>query len=302
MIKTLEIRYYLMIDYWSLELISMNLTDKHQVMELLSKYHLWADKRKGQNFLIDRWTLNKIIEAANLSKKDLVIEVGPGLGVLTRELCKSAGQVIAIEVDEIMTRILRETCKDCKNLKIIRKNIFNINIEKELKKAKKASYKMVANLPYNVTSGVLELFMESKIKPNEMIVMVQKEVAERICAKPGDLSLLAVSIQRYGKPEIITNIKKDNFFPVPKVDSAILKISDIKYPPKDFDTRLFFRIVKAGFSAKRKQLHNSLSGGLAVSTSTAVAYLTDARISSFRRAEDLSIEEWLRLYKAVKNE
>ena len=280
----------------------MNLTDKYEVTELLSKHRLWADKRKGQNFLVDRWTLDKIIEASEISKKDLVIEVGPGLGVLTRELCKSAGQVIAIEVDEIMAKILKETCGDKKNLKVIRKNIFNMDIEKELKKAKKASYKVVANLPYNVTSGVLEFFMESKIKPNEMVVMVQKEVAERIYAKPGDLSLLAVSIQLYGKPKIVANVKKDNFFPVPKVDSAILKISDIKYPPKDFDTRLFFRIVKAGFSAKRKQLHNSLSGGLAVSTSVAVSYLTDARISSFRRAEDLSIEEWMRLYKAVKNE
>lgn len=280
----------------------MNLTDKHKVMELLSKHHLWADRRRGQNFLVDKWTLNKIIEAADLSKRDLVIEVGPGLGVLTRELCKNAGQVIAIEVDETMTKILKESCRECKNLKIIRKNIFNINIEKELKKAKKASYKVVANIPYNVTSGILEFFMESKIKPNEMVIMVQKEVAERICAKPGDFSILAVSIQLYGKPEIIANIKKDNFFPVPKVDSAILKISDIKYPSSDFDTRLFFRIVKAGFSAKRKQLHNSLSGGLAVSTSVAVSYLTDARISSFRRAEELSIDEWIRLYKAVKNE
>jgi len=280
----------------------MNLTDKHTVMELLSKYRLWADKRKGQNFLVDRWALNKIIETADLSKKDLVIEVGPGLGVLTRELCRKAGQLLAIEVDEIMTKILRETCKTCKNLKIIRKNIFNIDIEKELKKAKKVRYKVVANIPYNITSAILEFFLDHKYKPNEMIVTVQKEVAERICAKPGEMSILAVSVQLYGAPEIIAEVKKDSFFPVPKVESAILKISDIKYPPRAFDTRLFFRIVKAGFSARRKQLHNSLSGGLAVSTSVAVTYLTDARIASSRRAEDLSVEEWIRLYKAIKNE
>jgi 16S rRNA (adenine1518-N6/adenine1519-N6)-dimethyltransferase len=280
----------------------INLTDKHTVMELLSKHHLWADKRKGQNFLVDRWALNKIITAADLSKKDLVIEVGPGLGVLTRELCYKAGQVLAIEVDEIMTKILRETCRSCKNLKIIRKNIFNIDIESELKKAKKARYKVVANIPYNITSAILEFFLDHKFKPNEMILTVQKEVAERICAKSGKMSILAVSVQLYGKPELIAEMKKDSFFPVPRVDSAIIKIGNIKYPPRTFDTRLFFRIVKAGFSVKRKQLHNSLSGGLAVSTSRAVAYLTDARIASSRRAEELSIEEWKKLYEAIKNE
>jgi 16S rRNA (adenine1518-N6/adenine1519-N6)-dimethyltransferase len=280
----------------------MNLSDKHTVMELLSKYHLWADKRKGQNFLVDRWALGKIIEAAGLTKRDLVIEVGPGLGVLTRELCHKAGQVLAIEVDEVMTKILRETCKSCRNLKIIRKNIFNINIESELKKAKKVRYKVVANIPYNITSAILEFFLDHKFKPNEMILTVQKEVGRRICAKPGKMSILAVSVQLYGRPEIVAEVKKDSFFPVPKIDSAILRISDIKYPSRTFDTRLFFRIVKAGFSAKRKQLHNSLSGGLAVSTSRAVSYLTDARIASSRRAEELSTEEWIKLYEAIKNE
>lgn len=280
----------------------MNLSDKNVVTEILSKHHLWADRRRGQNFLVDRWALKKIIDTADLSKKDLVIEVGPGLGVLTRELCKNAGQVLAIEVDEAMTKILRETCKSCKNLKIIRKNIFNLDIEKELKKAKKARYKVVANIPYNITSAILEFFLDHKFKPNEMVVTLQKEVAERICEKSGKMSILAVSIRLYGTPEIIAEVKKTSFFPVPKVDSAVLKISEIKYPPSDFDTKLFFRIVKAGFSAKRKQLHNSLSGGLAVSTSVAVAYLTDARIASSRRAEELSIEEWMRLYKAIKNE
>jgi len=279
----------------------MDLTDKKNVIEILSSHHLWSRKRLGQHFLIDREILDKIVGEAQLSFNDLVIEVGPGLGVLTRELIKSAGQVLAVEIDRNMVKILKENIKSS-NLEIVEKNILNLNLAEILTKSKKVRYKVVANLPYNITSPALRFFLENEIKPEMMVVLVQKEVAERICAKPGsrERGYLSILAQFFGEPQFIAQVPRQSFFPIPKVDSAILKISNVHYPQNDLDLKLFFQVVKAGFSSKRKQIHNSLGAGMQFSKETTLKVLKKAGISPQVRAEDLTMNQWKRLTKIIK--
>jgi len=280
----------------------MDLANKKAVIEILSSHHLWSRKRLGQHFLIDKEVLDRIVAEAELSKADLVIEVGPGLGVLTQELCDLAGQVLAVEIDRNMIRILKEICGKAKNLKIVEKNILNLNLAEVLSQSKKARYKVVANLPYNITSPALRFFLEHPIKPELMVVLVQKEVGERICAQPGESKrgYLSILAQFFGRPEIIEKVFRQTFFPIPKVDSDILKITDINYPQNDLDLKLFFQVVKAGFSGKRKQIHNSLGTGMHFSQPTTLKVLKKAGISSQSRAEDLTMGQWKRLTKTIK--
>jgi 16S rRNA (adenine1518-N6/adenine1519-N6)-dimethyltransferase len=215
---------------------------------------------------------------------------------LTRELCEKARWVIGVEVDKNMIDILNETCIDKLNLKIIQKNILGLNIEKVLGKIRE--YKVVANLPYYITQPVLRYFLENTVPPESMVLMVQKEVAEKICAKPGDMSLLSVSIQFYADPQMIQIVLAKSFFPQPKVDSAIIKLTNIKSKMPDYDIDIFFQIVKAGFSGPRKQLHNSIAGGLRIEIEKAKKLLNLAKIAIDRRAETLSLKEWGSIYGA----
>jgi len=266
----------------------MDLASKKTIKELLRKYNIKPSKRLGQNFLIDKSVLRKIIETANLSTKDTILEIGPGLGILTIELAKKTKQVIAVEKDKRMCEILKEVLKDYKNVKIINQDILDTKY-----KIQNTRYKLVANLPYYITSPVIRKFLEinppAGEPPKETILMVQKEVAQRIVAKPPLMNLLAVGVQFYAKAEIVSYVRKKSFYPQPKVDSAIIKI--VPQPIPKINTKKFFQLVKTGFSSKRKMLKNNLELEKSI--------LKKIKINPKTRAENLSIQDWLRLYDEI---
>jgi len=284
----------------------MDLTSEIVIRDLFKKYRFRPSKRFGQNFLIDKGVLRKIIEAANLQPEDIVLEIGPGLGTLTVELAKKAEKVIAIEKDPKMVEILKETLKDFQNVEIIQKDILKIP---DSRFQILNSDKLVANLPYYVVSPVIRKFLESESPPKEMILMVQKEVAQRICAQPPDMNLLAVSVQFYAEPKIISYVPKTSFWPQPKVDSAIIKIipyshGRIRIPRAEGEgcafRMLFFKIVKAGFSQPRKQLINNLSKKLKIDKIKVKDWLLKTNIQPTQRAETLDVEDWIKLSKSFK--
>lgn len=273
---------------------TMDLTSKKFIKNLLKKYNIYPSKILGQNFLISKEVLEKILDAANLKSKDVVLEIGPGIGTLTKELAKKAKQVIAIEKDSKMIKILKETLRDLKNIELIQEDILKYDFKSQV------PYKIVANLPYYITSPVLRKFLEIDSKPKEMILMVQKEVAQRIVASPPNMSILAISVQFFAKPEIISFVSKNCFWPQPKVSSAILKISQISMDLPPIDTDLFFKIVRAGFAQPRKQLANSLSNGLKLEKEKVRNWLKENEIKPERRAETLDIKDWIKLTKSIK--
>jgi len=275
---------------------TMDLTSKKFIKNLLKKYNIYPSKILGQNFLISKEVLEKILDAANLKSKDVVLEIGPGIGTLTKELAKKVKQVIAIEKDSKMIKILKETLKDFKNVKIIQGDILKIeNCKLKIENL----YKVVANLPYYITSPVLRKFLESDFKPKEMILMVQKEVAQRIVALAPDMNLLAISVQFFAKPEIISFVSKNCFWPKPKVDSAIIRLK-VTGNRLEVDKDLFFKIARAGFAQPRKQLVNSLSNGLKLEKEKVRNWLKENEIKPERRAETLDIKDWIKLTKSIK--
>lgn len=274
--------------------------DFKTVKKLLKKHGIHPSKRLGQNFLINKGVLEKIIKTANLSKKDVVLEIGPGLGNLTLELAKKAKKVIAVEKDKRMGEILKEVLKDwnVENVRIINKDVLKIKNDSMAKWFN--GYKMIANLPYYITSPVIRKFLEIKSQPKEMVLMVQKEVAQRICAIPPKMSILSVSVQFYAKPKIISFVSKKSFWPQPKVDSAILQISRISTSPPGINTSLFFKIVRAGFSQPRKQLINNLSQKLKIDKEKVKNFLLKNKVQPTQRAETLNINDWQKLTKNFK--
>ena len=263
---------------------------------LLKKYGLRADKRLGQNYLQDASALETIVDAAEIQNTDTVLEIGPGLGSLTRYLSVSARQVFAVELDPKLVSVLQITLKSYANVRLIQGDILNLT-PKELRLP--ADYIVAANIPYNITSSIIRHLLESEPKPRRIVLTVQKEVAERICATPPDMSLLALSVQVYGTPRIVGHISADAFYPAPKVDSAVVRIDILPSPAIELQLLdNFFQLVKAGFSQKRKTLRNSLSAGLRISTTEAESLLAKAEIDSKRRAETLSLGEWERLSRA----
>jgi len=296
----------------------MDLTSPKIIKELLSKYNARPSKGLGQNFLIDKNVLNKIIESSDIKPNDIILEVGPGIGTLTQKLAEKvhpvksreagisptaklfngAGKVIAIEKDKKMCEILGETLKDFKNVKIVQGDILRYN---DPKGTPTTNYKIVANIPYYLTSPLIRKFLEEKSPPQEMVLMLQKEVAQRICAKPPDMNLLAVSVQFYAEPKIISYVSKNCFWPSPKVDSAIIKIIPYKAsgsPRPAGSTNLFFKVVKAGFSQPRKQLYSNLSKVLKLEKEEVKKWLSKNNIKPEQRAETLSIEDWKNLIKS----
>jgi len=257
---------------------------------VLKRFHIRADKSLGQNFLQDSSALEKIALAAEIQADDCVLEIGPGLGSLTRYLAVSAKEVTAIELDRDMLAPLKAVLTPYQNVRVIHGDILKTSVSEVINTP---DYLVAANIPYYITSAVIRHLLESNPKPRRIVLTIQKEVAERICAKAGDLSLLALSVQVYGKPSLAAIIPADAFHPAPKVDSAILRIDIYKEPliPNDL-LKTFFDLIKAGFSQKRKTLRNSLSSGMHVSTKDSEALLTSANIDYMRRAETLSIEEW----------
>jgi 16S rRNA (adenine1518-N6/adenine1519-N6)-dimethyltransferase len=260
------------------------------VVALLRQYGLRADKGLGQNFLHDPDILKRIVAAAEVRKTDTLLEIGPGLGSLTRYLAAVAGQVVAVELDARLDPVLRAMLKPYGNIRLIHGDILHFSAA-EL--GLPPDYIVAANLPYNITSAVIRHLLESAPKPRRLVLTIQKEVAERICAAPPDMSLLALSVQVYGEAYIVERIPAGAFFPVPKVDSAVVRI-DILEQPRIPAARLeiFFRLIRAGFSQKRKTLRNSMSAGLHLAPAQAESLLLAAGIEPRRRAETLSLEEW----------
>jgi len=257
-------------------------------VQILKKYNIRPSKKLGQNFLIDKSVLKKIINVADLKSDDTVLEIGPGLGILTSELAKRVKKVIAAEKDKRLCEALKNILKDYKNVKIVNKDILGFKFQV-------SSFKLIANLPYYITSPVIRKFLEIKNPPKLMVLMVQKEVAQRICAKPPKMSLLTVAVQFYAKPEIISYVSKKSFYPEPKVDSAIIKILP-KAVPNKIDTKKFFKLVKAGFSSKRKFLINNLSRELKIVNCKLKIVFDQIKLGQKLRAENLSIKDWLNLF------
>jgi 16S rRNA (adenine1518-N6/adenine1519-N6)-dimethyltransferase len=271
-----------------------------QTKALLRQAGLQAKKSLGQHFLVDGAYLKHILAAAELSKDDMVIEVGPGLGVLTRALAERAGRVLAVEKDEDLAGFLRDNLAGFTNLTVVDRDIMKADIAAligDLQAGTSVRYKVVANLPYYIASPVLRLFLESQMKPERLVVMVQKEVARQISAQPGDMSLLSVGVQLYGQPKIIKYVPARAFYPPPDVDSAILRIAVYPSPRVEVEVESFFVLVRAGFSAARKQIANSLSHGLDLPKEDILSLLARAGVDPQRRAETLSIEEWGRLWQ-----
>ena len=267
---------------------------------ILKRHGLRADKSLGQNFLQDPIALEKIVAAAEIRPSDSVLEIGPGLGSLTRYLAVSAKQVVAVELDEKLIPPLKAVIAPHANIRLIHGDILEFTPSDLVDQA---GYLVVANIPYYITSAIIRHLLENDPKPRRIVLTIQKEVANRICATPGDMSLLALSVQVYGKPRIAARIPAGAFFPAPNVDSAVLCV-DV-YPEPQIEKGLldaFFKLIKAGFSQKRKTLRNSLSSGLHISPASAVDHLTQADIDPQRRAETLSIAEWHRLCQIIKRD
>ncbi len=263
------------------------------VFGLLHRYGLHPDKRLGQNFLIDAAALKRVVEVAELGPQDVVLEIGPGLGSLTRYLAIKARQVVAVELDTALLPPLRQVLAPYANVSIVEGDILALDPSRLMPEP---GYLVVANIPYYITSALIRHLLEAPHMPRRLVLTVQREVADRICAQPGHLSLLGLSVQVYGQPKIAAQIPAGSFYPTPKIDSTIVRV-DIypqpAIPPNQIKN--FFRLAKAGFSQKRKTLRNALSAGLAWQASQVEALLVEASIDAMRRAETLSLQEWASL-------
>ena len=247
-------------------------------------------KELGQHWLKDRDILAAIADDAELMPEDTVLEIGPGLGTLTSELLRRAGRVVAVEFDPDLARKLPGQFPG-KNLQVVHEDILQFNLG-----SLPAGYKVVANVPYYITSKIIEKLMTAKNKPSLVVILVQKEVAERVAAGPGDMSILAISAQVFAKARLGVEVPREYFTPPPKVDSQVVILETLAAPlvaPED--EKAFFRVVKAGFAARRKKLRSSIAAGLAISKPAAEELLRHATINPDSRAEDLSIDDWLRL-------
>ena len=273
----------------SLNLPPLNIPDLLRSNGLSPKVSL------GQNFLIDPSALQKVVEAAGVGSQDEVLEIGPGLGSLTRYLAVSARKVVAVEIDQNIIPLLENVVRPFNNVIVIHNDILKVYLSEWMQ----PGYRVVANIPYYITSAVIRHLLESTCKPSCLVITIQREVAERICVSQGSMSLLALSVQVYGRPQIKAHIPAGAFFPVPKVDSSVLRVDLFDkplIPTEQLET--FFRLAKAGFSQKRKTLRNALSAGLVWKPDFTAGFLTDNGIHPQRRAETLSLDEWALLTSA----
>jgi len=287
--------------------------EKKAIVALCKMYKIYPERGRGQNFLCSKEILQKIVDSAQIQAGDSVLEVGPGFGTLTSLLADRAKHVTAVEIDEKFISILNDQLAGYKNISIVRQDILRFDPSENFLR----NYKIVSNLPYNITSHFLRKFLTEKNKPKTMVLLLQKEVVERICAGPGTMSLLSFSVQFFAEAKIIGSVAKENFLPQPKVDSAIVKIIpysqeaiEEKQGTAGVDEKSIFRLVKFGFSSRRKQLHNNLASGLSsllekkVSNESVKEVLQELSIRPEVRAQDISMEKWLKiafmLYKDTK--
>ena len=278
-------------------------------LDLVRRHNLNLKKSLGQNLLIDSTHLARIADAADLETTDTVLEIGPGLGALTHYLAERAGRVIAVELDQRLMPVLRAEFADRPHVSFVHGDILELNPAEFFRMLRPDQpgtasaaepYKVVGNLPYYITSAVLRHVLESLPPPTLAVLLVQQEVAQRMVAQCGAMSLLAVSVQFYARPRALHKIPAGAFLPRPKVDSRVVRL-DVRAKPAvpDVEPARFFQIVRAGFSQRRKQLRNSLSAGLSCTKEQADHWLTSSGIEPRRRAETLSLQEWGMLTRTV---
>jgi len=268
---------------------------------------LAAHPKKGlaQHFLTDRGALARIVEAAELETDDTIVEVGPGRGVLTRALAARVRRVIAIELDAALCRDLEREMAPLGNVTVVQGNILDADVAALLAPSggPLPPYKVVANIPYYITGAILRFFLETGHRPSRLVLLVQKEVAQSVAAGPGEMSVIGVSVQLYGQPRVMGYVPPGAFHPPPKVESAILRIDVYAQPAAGVrDTESFFRVVRAGFSNRRKQIRNALANGLRVDVGLAGRWLAESGIDATRRPQTLSVEEWALLADVVRRE
>jgi 16S rRNA (adenine1518-N6/adenine1519-N6)-dimethyltransferase len=260
-----------------------------------------ARKALGQHFLVDNSILDRIAAAAELTPEDVVAEVGPGLGALTRRLVQQAGGVAAIEMDAELAASLPARLGNPPNLTVVEADARSVDIASLV--GEETRYKVVANLPYYAANPIIRRFLESEPRPSLMVVMVQREVAQSMIASPGEMSILSVAVQYYAAPSLVCNVPPRAFRPPPKVTSSVVMLRLRERPAVEVaDSAAFFMLVRAGFSAPRKQLRNSLAQGLGVSGDEAGRLLAWAEVDGKRRAETLSLEEWAEIYHVWEKE
>ena len=269
------------------------------VPSLMRDYGIKPKKGLGQNFLIDETYLAKITEVANIDKSTDVLEIGAGIGNLTRHLAAAARQVTAVEIDRQLIPILKKVTRDFANVRIVQGDIMELPVNDLIDAP---GYVVAANIPYYITSALIRYLLECTAKPTAIVLTIQREVAQRICADAGALSLLALSVQVYGSPRIAARIPSGAFYPVPKVDSAVLTVDLYDQPVipyKLLDS--FFRLAKAAFTQKRKMLHNALAGAPEMNKENADLLLSRAGIDPERRAQMLTLDEWKHLTSAYED-
>lgn len=287
--------------------------------DLLRRHGLHLKKRLGQNFLADPVHLDRIVAAAELGPGDVVLEIGPGVGTLTARLANQARQVIAVELDADLLPALRETLAPFSNVFVVQGDILQVDVAQLVSAGMsdsdgldssdtsdspfitpQPSFKVVANLPYYITSAAIRHLLTAAVRPELIVLTVQREVAQRIVARPPEMSLLAVSVQFYAQPEIVARIPAGAFYPPPKVDSAILRLRPWPQPPVDVPSEeIFFDVVRAGFGQRRKQLRNSLKSGLNLPVERVETMLQAAGVAPERRAETLTLAEWAKVTAQV---
>lgn len=277
--------------------------NKEQLQELLSSYGLRPNFTYGQNFLIDEIVLEDIVDAAGVKAGDKILEIGPGIGNLTRKLLERGASVLAVEKDPKFLPILHRLKKDFKKtLRFEIADALEYNFQDYFKALPgKAEYKVVANIPYYVTGKILQMLLSANFKPESITVLAQKEVAQNVVAGPGKLSILGISVQLFGRPALVRTVPARAFYPAPKVDSAVLRIELFKKLPFELENeKKFFGILHACFAGKRKQLHNTLKNNLQISKERVEEILKQAEIPSAARPQELSIQQWLALTKLIE--
>lgn len=278
----------------------MNLYDYSTINRILTAHGFTFSKALGQNFIIDASVCPKMAENLCADDKTGVIEIGPGIGVLTKELCKTAGKVVAVELDKRLFPVLKETLGEFSNIEIVEGDVLKLDLNALIKEkfTDMTSVKVCANLPYYITSPVIMALLESKLAIDEIVVMVQKEAAKRLCAEIGsrDSGAVTVAVHYYAEARMLFEVSRECFYPAPKVDSAVIKLTLRKNPPVDVkDEKRFFAVVKAAFAQRRKTALNCLSGGLGISKDKVSAALKSLGLDERARAESFSMEDFARL-------
>jgi 16S rRNA (adenine1518-N6/adenine1519-N6)-dimethyltransferase len=268
-----------------------------ELIELLKREKLWAQKKLGQNFLVNPAVLEQIVKAADLKPSDSVLEIGPGLGILTEQLAKRANNVTAVELDRSIIPVLQKNLGNAMNVEIVHADALKTALPSH-------PYKVVANIPYYITSPLLNHFLQPRkpeeLRPSLLVLLVQKEVAQKICARDGDHSVLSLQVHVFGKPSMVYSVGKGSFFPQPKVDSAVIRIET--YPePRVSDVGLFFRMIKGAFSQKRKKLSNTLPNALNLKPADAAEFFRMSGVSPDARPQNISLDGWNALIQAYGN-